>query len=118
MVSTVSALCYIFVWSIILASYLAYRKRRPEQHAVSPFKMPGGIPMVWVVYAFFAFILWALTTQPSTLIALLITPAWFAILGIAYAIIRRSPAHKARVAQWRASSAMDTSRSASARTSV
>lgn len=118
MVSTVSALCYIFVWSIILASYLAYRKRRPEQHAASPFKMPGGIPMVWVVYAFFAFILWALTTQPSTLTALLITPVWFAILGIAYAIIRRSPTHQARVAQWKASSAMDTSRSASSRTSV
>ncbi len=30
MVTTVSAVCFMFVWSIILASYLVYRKRRPR----------------------------------------------------------------------------------------
>ena len=67
MVTTVSAVCFMFVWSIILASYLEFRRRRPHLHEASTFKMPGGIPMVWVVFAFFAFVLWALTTQPDTL---------------------------------------------------
>ena len=30
MVTTVSAVCFMFVWSIILASYLVFRKRRPQ----------------------------------------------------------------------------------------
>jgi D-serine/D-alanine/glycine transporter len=108
MVTTVSAVCFMFVWSIILASYLVYRKRRPELHAASPFKMPGGIPMVWVVFAFFGFLVWALTTQPDTLTALLVTPIWFAILGIAYAVVRKSPLHQARVAEWKAMAQAET----------
>ncbi len=59
--------------------------------------------MVWVVFAFFAFLVWALTTQPDTLTALLVTPIWFAILGVAYAVVRKSPPlHQARVAEWKA----------------
>jgi D-serine/D-alanine/glycine transporter len=64
--------------------------------------MPGGIPMVWAVFAFFAFVLWALTTQPDTLAALLVTPAWFLVLGVAWAILRRRPAHLARFAVFQA----------------
>ena len=96
MVTTVSAVCFMFVWSIILASYLAFRKRRARLHEESRFKMPGGVVMVWVVFAFFAFVLWALTTQPDTLTALLVTPIWFIVLGIAWAILRRRPTHLAR----------------------
>jgi D-serine/D-alanine/glycine transporter len=112
MVTTVSAVCFMFVWSIILASYLAFRKRRPELASASAFKMPGGIPMVWVVFAFFAFLLWALTTQPDTLTALLVTPVWFAVLGVAYALVRRTPLHQARVAEWKAMADAETSAAA------
>ena len=101
LVTTISALCFMFVWSVILASYLVYRKRRPQLHAASKFPLPGGVVMVYVVFAFFAFILWALTTQPDTLQALLVTPIWFALLGIAYAVLRRTPLHQARVAAHR-----------------
>jgi D-serine/D-alanine/glycine transporter len=102
MVTTVSAVCFVFVWSIILASYIAFRRRRPHLHDASKFKMPGGIAAVWVVYAFFAFVLWALTTQPDTLAALLVTPIWFLILGVAWAVLRRRPAHLARFEVFRA----------------
>lgn len=102
MVTTVSAVCFVFVWSIILASYLAFRKRRPHLHDSSAFKMPGGVAMVWVVYAFFAFVLWALTTQPDTLLALLATPVWFLVLGVAWLILRRRPVHLARYAAFQA----------------
>ncbi|MGO2620051.1 D-serine/D-alanine/glycine transporter [Glutamicibacter ardleyensis] len=93
LVTTVSALCFMFVWSIILVSYLVYRRRRPHLHAASKFKMPGGAFMPYVVLAFFGFILWALTTQSDTLQALLITPLWFIGLAIGYGVIRRSPRH-------------------------
>ena len=102
MVTTVSAVCFMFVWSIILASYLAFRKRRPGLHQASKFKMPGGPVMVWVVFGFFGFVLWALTTQPDTLLALLITPIWFAVLGAAWAILRRNPLHAARYETFKA----------------
>src|SRR6185312_10868640 len=42
LVTTISALCFMFVWSIILVSYLVFRSRRPHLHAASKFKMPGG----------------------------------------------------------------------------
>ena len=102
MVTTVAAVCFMFVWSIILASYIAFRKRRPQLHAASKFKMPGGIVMCWVVFVFFAFVLWALTTQTDTLIALLVTPLWFVVLAIAWFVLRRRPAHLARYAAFRA----------------
>jgi D-serine/D-alanine/glycine transporter len=72
--------------------------------------MPGGVVMVWVVFAFFGFIMWALTTQPDTLIALLVTPVWFVALGIAWAILRRRPAHVARFEAFRASLQEDAGR--------
>ncbi len=95
LVTTVSALCFMFVWSIILVSYIVYRRRRPHLHAASTFKMPGGTFMPYVVLAFFAFIIWALTTQPDTLTALAFTPLWFVGLGIGYLVLRRNPEHAA-----------------------
>ncbi|WP_199258595.1 D-serine/D-alanine/glycine transporter [Paracoccus binzhouensis] len=93
LVTTISALLFMFVWTMILVSYMTYRRQRPELHEASKFKMPGGVPMCWAVLAFFSFILWALTTQPDTRLALLVTPLWFVVLGIAWMIVRRRPRH-------------------------
>ncbi|MGV0812993.1 D-serine/D-alanine/glycine transporter [Mycolicibacterium boenickei] len=101
-VTTISSLCFMFVWSIILISYLTYRKRRPELHEASKFKMPGGIVMCYVVLAFFVFLVWAFTQKQDTLQALLVTPVWFIVLGIAWAVLRRRPGHLAREAKFRA----------------
>jgi D-serine/D-alanine/glycine transporter len=116
MVTTVSAVCFMFVWSVILASYLAYRRRRARLHQASAFRMPGGRVMVWVVFAFFAFVLWALTTQPDTLAALLVTPVWFLVLGAAWALLRRRPAHLARAAAFRAQLTTETQETTTAGT--
>ncbi|WP_433675873.1 amino acid permease [Microbacterium gorillae] len=96
MVTTVSAVCFMFVWTIFLLSYLAYRRNRPEVAARSTYRMPGGRFMVFVVFAFFLFILWALTTQPDTLTALVVTPIWFVVLVVAWLFVRRSPRHLER----------------------
>ncbi|MGF7123783.1 D-serine/D-alanine/glycine transporter [Rhodococcus sp. AG1013] len=98
LVTTIASLCFMFVWSIILISYLVYRKRRPHLHQASTYKMPGGVPMCYAVFAFFLFLIWAFTQKDDTLQALLITPVWFAVLGVAWAIVRRRPAQMARAA--------------------
>jgi D-serine/D-alanine/glycine transporter len=83
-VSTVSAILVIFTWSTILASYIAYRKARPDLHAQSRYKMPGGVPMAWFSLAFLAFVLFLLALRPDTRLALCVMPAWFIWLAIAY----------------------------------
>ncbi len=107
MVTTISALLFMFVWTIILVSYLVYRRRRPHLHAASRFKMPGGVAMCWVVLAFFGFLIWALTQEEDTFKALLVMPCWFGALGVAWAIIRRRPRHRDGYAAFRASLSED-----------
>ena len=87
-VTTISALLFIFIWSVILASYLQYRRKRPDLHEKSTFKMPGGRAAVVMVFAFFAFILWALAQEPDTAAALKVTPLWFVLLAIAYLVMK------------------------------
>ncbi len=89
LVTTVSAILFMFVWTIILCSYLAYRKKHPERHQASRFKMPLGILMCWVCMAFFLFVLILLTLQPDTRQALLATPLWFVMLAIGWTLRRR-----------------------------
>jgi D-serine/D-alanine/glycine transporter len=67
---------------------------------------------VWVVFAFFAFVLWTLTTQPDTFAALLATPLWFLVLGVAWFVLRRRPAHLARYAAFQAELEKDARRTA------
>lgn len=102
-VTSVATILFIFVWSIILISYMVYYKKRPEKHIQSAFKMPGGIVMTWITLLFFIFVLVLLSFDGETLQALLITPLWFAILGVAYwriqCKIRRTVAHYHRKPQ-------------------
>lgn len=90
LVTTVSAILFMFVWTIILCSYLVYRRQRPQLHEASIYKMPLGKLMCWVCMAFFAFVLVLLTLQDDTRQALLVTPLWFVVLGIGYWLRCRS----------------------------
>ncbi|MBD8872541.1 D-serine/D-alanine/glycine transporter [Rhodanobacter sp. DHB23] len=85
LVTTLSAVLFMFVWSLILCAYMAYRRKRPQQHADSAYKMPGGVFMCWVCLAFFAFVLVLLCLRADTRAALLASPVWFVLLGIGYA---------------------------------
>ncbi|AZZ39055.1 amino acid permease [Acidipropionibacterium jensenii] len=89
LVTTVASVLFIFVWSMILISYLRYRKLHPQAHRTSVYPMPGGRVMCWVVLAFFAFVLVLLTQQPDTLEALEMTPLWFILLGVCWLVVRR-----------------------------
>lgn len=90
LVTTVSAILFMFVWSIILCSYLAYRKQFPQRHRQSRFKMPLGKVMCWVCLAFFVFVLVLLALQEDTRKALMITPLWFVILAVGWRLRGRS----------------------------
>jgi D-serine/D-alanine/glycine transporter len=74
LVTTISSLCFILVWTMIMSSYLVCRRRRPHLHEASKFKLPGGIPMCYAVLAFVVFLIWAFTQKADTAHALLVTP--------------------------------------------
>ncbi|WP_039050486.1 amino acid permease [Comamonas thiooxydans] len=82
--STISAILYIFVWSMILVAYLIYRRQYPELHAQSNFKMPMGIFMTWASLAFLVFVTALLALEPDTRQALCIMPFWFLALTVLY----------------------------------
>jgi D-serine/D-alanine/glycine transporter len=96
LVTTISALLFMFVWAMIIASYLIYRRRYPQRHAESAFKMPGGRVMCWAVLAFFAFVVWALGTDKDTAVALAWFPLWFVLLGAGWLIVSRRPGRAER----------------------
>ena len=85
-VTTISAILFMFIWSMILISYIAYRGKKAKLHQASQFKMPGGVFMCFVCLAFFAFVIVLLTFEKDTCQALIATPIWFVILGISYFI--------------------------------
>lgn len=88
LVTTVSAILFMFVWSLILLSYISYRKHRAELHQASRYRMPGGVAMCWACLAFFAGIIVLLAFEADTRQALLATPLWFVLLGVAYVSMR------------------------------
>jgi D-serine/D-alanine/glycine transporter len=85
LVTTLSAVLFMFVWSLILCAYIVYRRKRPHLHEASKYKMPGGVAMCWVCLAFFAFVVVLLTLRTDTLQALLASPVWFLLLAVGYA---------------------------------
>ncbi|WP_332060449.1 amino acid permease [Bartonella sp. CB74] len=88
-VTTIASILFIFVWSVILISYIMYRHNRPAQHATSIYKMPGGVIVCWAILVFFAFIIFLLTLETDTLIALKYIPLWFIFLGAMYLIFAK-----------------------------
>lgn len=87
-VTTISSILFVFVWSIILLSYISYRRRYPAAHAQSIYKMPGGVPMCYLVLAFFVFFVYLLTREADTRQAMMFTPIWFIVLGVGWYFLR------------------------------
>lgn len=85
--SSLCVILFISIWSLIMVCYIRYRKRSPELHAKSTFKMPGGVWMSYVILAFMLFALIILSLEPDTLKALMISPLWLVILGVTYRVL-------------------------------
>ena len=85
--SSLCVILFLSIWSLIMVCYIRYRKRSPELHAKSTFKMPGGVWMSYVILAFMLFALIILSLEPDTLKALMISPLWLVILGVTYRVL-------------------------------
>jgi D-serine/D-alanine/glycine transporter len=83
-VTTISAICFIWVWSVILICHLRYKKTRPQLHLKSKFKAPLTPFINYVVLTLFAMILIIMLFSEETRPALLLTPLWFILLFILY----------------------------------
>ena len=83
-VTTMASVLFILVWCVIIVSYLRFRSLRPELHEAGAFRLPGGRVAAWGTLAFFAFVTWTLTLADDTRLAVLLTPLWLVILGVAW----------------------------------
>lgn len=88
-VTTISAICFIWVWSIIIISHIIYKRKKRALHEASTFKAPLTPFINYVVLAFFAFLLIVMFISEATRTALLLTPIWFIALFIIYKMKKR-----------------------------
>ena len=88
-VTTISAICFIWVWSIILISHIRYKRTRPDLHKKSLFKAPLTPFINYAVLVFFLIILIIMLFSEATRTALLLTPIWFIILFIFYGMNKK-----------------------------
>ena len=88
-VSTLAAILVIYTWGMILVAYLVYRKRCPELHQQSTFKMPAGVLMSWITLLFFLFSLVVMVFDRDTLMALCAMPLWFILLAWVWRVKQR-----------------------------
>lgn len=89
LVTTISAICFIWVWSIILISHIIYKRKNRSLHEASSFKAPFTPFINYVVLAFFAFLLIVMAVAEETRTALFATPIWFILLAVLYKWKRR-----------------------------
>lgn len=87
-ITSVSSVLFLVIWTLILVCYMVYLRRDPEAHKNSVYPMPGAKFMPQVVLVFFAAIIVALTQDPDTSKALAVTPIWFVILFIMWRRVR------------------------------
>ena len=89
LVTTISAICFIWVWSIILISHIIYKRKNRALHEASSFKAPFTPFVNYIVLVFFVFLLGVMFVAEATRTALLLTPIWFIILAIIYNVKRK-----------------------------
>ena len=88
-VTTISAICFIWVWSIILITHIIYLRKTPDLHKTSIFKAPLAPFVNYVVLIFFVAVLVVMLISEETRMAVLLTPIWFIILFITYALRKK-----------------------------
>ena len=88
-VTTISAICFIWVWSIILISHIIYTKKRPDLRAKSTFKAPLTPFINYLVLGLFLFILIVMLFADATRLPLMLTPIWFAMILTFYHVYKK-----------------------------
>lgn len=86
LITSISTVCFIFIWAITVLCHLKYRKSRPALAAKNKFKMPLFPFANYLVLLFLAFVLVVLALAEDTRVALFVTPVWFILLLVIYQI--------------------------------
>lgn len=89
LVTSISSICFVWVWGVIMVAHLRFRKYMPEEAAKISFKLPFAPVINWVVLLFFVFVLVVLGIAKDTRVALFVAPVWFILLVIAYGLTRK-----------------------------
>lgn len=84
LISSIATFCFLYIWSVLVICHMRYRKRRPDLAAVSVYKMPLFPILNYLVLAFFVFVIVTLALNPTTRVALFVTPFWFILLLLIY----------------------------------
>ncbi|MCC3379068.1 amino acid permease [Paenibacillus farraposensis] len=90
LITSVSTVCFIFVWGIIVISHMKYRRTQPELARRNPFKLPLYPLSNYVVLAFLVFVLVILALAEDTRVALFVTPVWFILVAAIYLLRKKS----------------------------
>lgn len=85
-ITSISTVCFLFIWGIIVLSHLKYRKTRPALAKMSKFKLPLFPIANYIILAFLLFVAVVLGLAEDTRIALFFTPVWFLFLLMIYKI--------------------------------
>lgn len=88
LITSISTVCFLFIWGITVICHLKYRKTRPDLARASKFKLPLYPFSNYLILTFLAFVLVVLALAEDTRVALFVTPVWF-ILLIAIYFIRK-----------------------------
>ncbi|MCM3782517.1 amino acid permease [Neobacillus mesonae] len=89
LITSISTVCFIFIWAVIVISHLRYRKLSPDKAEMNHFKLPLYPFSNYLILAFLAFVIVILGLAEDTRVALFITPVWFIIVGVIYFVLKK-----------------------------
>ncbi|MFJ1447863.1 amino acid permease [Bacillus halotolerans] len=86
LITSISTVCFIYIWGITVICHMKYRKTRPELAKANKFKLPLYPFTNYLILAFLAFVLVVLALAQDTRVSLFVTPVWFVLLIVIYKV--------------------------------
>ncbi|MHC6175348.1 amino acid permease [Glutamicibacter sp. X7] len=94
LIASVATFATVWVWIMILASYLAMRRRHPATGERDAYELPGGSLSAWVALGFMGLVVALLALSADTRVALYTGGCWLALLGLGYLWLGRRRASR------------------------
>lgn len=89
LISSISTVCFIYIWMIIVICHYKYKRSKMPTSTQPSFKLPFYPVSNCIILLFLAAVIVILALAPATRIALFITPIWFLMLFIIYSFIKK-----------------------------
>lgn len=86
-VSTVSTICFVIVWIMIMLAHVVYR--RQNKNNLGEFRMPGYPATSWLTIIFYVAILILLFFIKTTQLALIISIIFVILLAVSYSLVKK-----------------------------